>query len=425
MSLLIKNANIINPDGIKKSDIYIEKGIIKKISSGIRKDSSIVIDVGGKYVAPGFIDIHTHLRTPGREDKETIKTGSQAAVKGGFTTIMCMPNTEPPIDNYEIALRIRKEAQKIGLLDVFPVGSITKGRAGKELSEFAKLKEAGCLALSDDGSPVADASLLRKALEYGRLCDMLLISHCEDESLSKDGILRESELTAEQGILSIPDIAETVIVAREIEMARYLKAKIHLAHISNSRSMQLIERAKKDGVKVTAETCPHYFSLNLDDIRNNMTSNYKINPPLGTKEDMEKIRKGLSKNIIDCISTDHAPHTFVEKNASILNEAEFGIIGLETAFSLSLRLVEEKYLTLEKLVEKMSSSPADILSLSDRGRIKEGLRGDLVIIDTDKEWKVTEESIKSKSKNTPFMGQTLKGAISSTIYKGNVVYKDD
>jgi dihydroorotase len=422
MKLLVKNATIVNWDKTSQGDILIEKGIIKKISKNINSNQAKVIDAKGKHVFPGFIDMHAHLRTPGREDEETIATGSKAAVKGGFTTLLCMPNTQPVVDNYEIALRIRKEAEKIGLLDIFPVGAISKAREGIELSEFGQLKKAGCLALSDDGSTLEDASLLRKALEYAKLFDMLIISHCEETSLSKEGILKESALTAKWGFPAIPEIAETIIVAREIELARFLDTRIHLAHISTKRSLELIERAKKDGVKVTAETCPHYFTLSLEDIEKSFDSNLKVNPPIGGKDDRDSIRKALKNGVIDCISTDHAPHTVLEKEGTLF-EAAFGMIGLELAFSLSLSLVKEKHLSLEQLAKSLAYSSAKILGLLDRGEIKEEKQADLTIADLNKTWKVSPQTIESKSKNTPFLNQTLEGKIEQTIYRGNVVYR--
>ncbi len=421
MKLLIKNSVVVNHSKKSEADILIENGLIKKIGKNIKENTSKVIDASGKYIFPGFVDMHTHLRTPGREDKETIRTGSQAAVKGGFTTVMCMPNTEPAIDNFETALSIRKEAAKVGLLDIFPIGAITKGRKGKELSEFGQLKKAGCLALSDDGDSVKDAGLLRRALEYAKLVDLLVISHCEEPTLSKDGILRESALSANWGIASIPEIAESIIVGRDIELARYLDSRIHLAHISTQRSIELIKRAKQDKIRVTVETCPHYFSLSLEDVAKDFNANFKVNPPLGTQKDKEAICKALAEGTIDCIATDHAPHTYLEKETT-LYEAEFGIIGLELAFSLALKLVKEEVLSLEKLSEKMSYAPAKILSLPDRGEVKEGMRADLVIADLDKKWQVTAEAIKSKSKNTPFIGQALEGVVEKTIYKGKIVY---
>jgi dihydroorotase len=333
-----------------------------------------------------------------------------------------MPNTQPAIDSYEIALRIRKEAERLGLLDVFPVGAISKGRAGKELSEFGQLKKAGCLAVSDDGSSLGDAAVLRKALEYAKLFGILVISHCEEPALSKGGILKESELSAKWGFPAIPEIAESIIVAREIELSRFLDAPIHLAHISTRRSLELIAQAKKQGIKITAETCPHYFSLSLNDIEEDFGSNFKVNPPIGSEDDKEAIRQALKEGVIDCIATDHAPHTALEKEGTLF-ESNFGMIGLEFAFSLSLGLVKDKVLKLEQLAQRLSACPANILGLSDRGRIEEGKRADIVIADLDKPWKVAPESIQSKSKNTPFLGKTLKGKVEYTLYKGNLVYR--
>ena len=424
MRLLVKGATIVNPDRVFEADILVEKGLIKKVGRDIPANGAKVIEAKGKHAFPGFIDMHAHLRTPGREDKETIETGSKAAVKGGFTTLLCMPNTQPAIDNYEIALRIRKEAERLGLLDVIPVGAISKGRTGQELSEFGQLKKAGCLAVSDDGSSLEKASVLRRALEYAKLFDILVISHCEEPTLSNGGVLKESPLTAKWGFPAIPEIAESIIVAREIEMARYLDAPIHLAHISTKRSVELIALAKSQGIKITAETCPHYFTLSLEDVERDFGSNFKVNPPLGDKDDRDALRQALKEGTVDCIATDHAPHTALEKEGTLV-ESAFGMIGLEFAFSLSLRLVEEKVLTLEQLAERLSRSPARILGLSDRGTIEEGKRADIVITDLKKSWQVTAEGILSRSKNTPFLGQTLKGKIEHTIHKGSVVYNSD
>lgn len=422
MKLVVKGAKIVNPAAVSQADILIENSLIKKIDKNIKPNSGKTIDARGKYVFSGFIDMHTHLRCPGREDEETIETGARAAVKGGFTTILCMPNTQPAIDNFEIAQSIRKEAERIGIIDIYPVGAITKARKGKALSEFGQLKKAGCLALSDDGRPLEDASIFRKALEYAKLFDLLIISHCEDVTLSREGILKESKLTSKFGIPYIPEIAETVIVAREIELARYLDTKIHLAHISTKRSVELIKRAKQDSIKITAETCPHYFSLTLDDIEKNFNANFKVKPPLGGQEDKKALIKALAEDVLDCIATDHAPHTYLEKEGT-LYEARFGMIGLELALSLSLQLVKGKHLTLGQLANKLSFGPAKILGLADRGLVQEGLRADLAIVDLERPWQVKEKELSSKSKNTPFLDKTLEGQIDATIYKGKIVYR--
>lgn len=425
MKLLIKNGKIVNPSGVEKKDVLIDNSRIVKMAGSIEEKGCRVINAEGKYLFPGLIDLHTHLRTPGREDKETILSGSKAAVKGGFTAIQCMPNTQPAIDSYEVALTIKEEAERIGLLDIFPVGALTKGRQGKEISEYGLLKEAGCLSLSDDGVSVKDSGLLRSAMEYSSNFGMLVISHCEDKDLSLSGLIRESAVSGIWGIDGIPEIAETVVVARNIELARFLNIGIHLAHISSGRSVELIRKAKQEGVPVTAETCPHYLAFTLEDVvKNNFNANFKINPPLGTEEDRQALIKGLREGVIDCISTDHAPHTFLEKEGT-LYESEFGVIGLEFVFSLTLDLVNRGTLALEDLALRMSLMPAKILGLSGRGEVKEGLRADICIADLDKEWEVTESEIASKSKNTPLLGKKLKGKIETTIYKGKVVYKSE
>jgi len=423
MKLLIRQGIIVNPDFQRKADILIESSKIAKIEESIsEKEADKVIEIQGKFVFPGFVDMHAHLRVPGREDEEDLLTGSLASLKGGFTTLLCMPNTEPAIDNYEIALRIRKEAEKIGLVDIYPVGAISKSREGRELSEFGFLAEAGCLAVSDDGSPIRETSLLRKALEYAENFGLLVISHCEDLSLSREGLIRESSCSASWGLSAIPEISETVDLARQIELVKFLNTRIHFAHISCKRSIELIKRAKEEGLRISAETCPHYFTFTLKDIEESgFSSMFKVNPPLGSQEDKLSLRRALREGVIDAIATDHAPHTYLEKEVDF-KEASFGIIGLEFALSLTLSLVREGFLALEDLALRLSQAPAKILGLNDRGYIKEGLRADLTIVDIDKDWVVTKERILSKSKNTPLLGKTLKGEVIYTIYKGKIVY---
>ena len=421
MRLLIKNASLVNADEIIEANLLIENGKIAGIGKGI-KGVDKEIDAKGKYVFPGFIDLHTHLRTPGREDEEDLLSGSTAAAKGGFTTIFCMPNTDPAIDNEGLAKWIREESQNIGLIDVYPVGAITRNRAGKELTEFGALRRAGCLALSDDGFPVDDTLILRRAYEYAKMFDLLIISHCEDSQLSRGGNMRESFISSKYGISGIPDIAESLIVARDIELAKYLDVRIHLAHISSARSVEIIKRAKKEGVKVTAETCPHYFTLTVDDIeREGFPGNLKVNPPLGDKKDIAAIKKALADGTIDCIATDHAPHSLAEKELPF-EIAPFGFIGLELAFSLTNLLVKEKILDLKDLTNKLSTQPAAIVGLDKYGKIALGYVADLVITDLEGKWKVEKENIVSKSKNTPFLGQELEGTIEHTIKKGKVIY---
>ncbi len=425
MSLVIKNAVIVNADKVNKQpqDILIEKGIIAKVGTGL-KPVPITIDAKGKLVFPGLIDMHVHLRQPGREDKETIETGSRAAAKGGFTTIMCMPNTDPVIDNAMVVEGILKEAERVGLVHVIPVGAITKGEKGEELTDMFELKEAGCLALSDDGKTVANAQLMRLGLEYARMAGVLLIEHCQDPYLSAKGVMNEGRVSTVLGLKGDPGISETVIVARDIELANYLKMRVHLAHISLKRSVELIRFAKGQGIQVTAEACPHHFTL-TDEAVKTFDTHTKVNPPLRAKEDVEAIKAALQDGTIDCISTDHAPHTQEEKEADF-DHAPYGMIGLETAVGLTVtELVAPGIISWPQMAERMSTAPARIVGLKNKGEVKEGMDADITIIDPDKEWEVRREDFVSKSKNSPFVGRRLKGRVATTICNGNVVYQGE
>jgi dihydroorotase len=424
MKILIKNGTVVNADDIFQADILIQGSKILRMGKNITESADKEIDASGKHVFPGFIDLHTHLRAPGREDEEDFLSGSSAAVKGGFTKIFCMPNTNPPIDNESIAQWIVDEGRRVGLLDIYPVGAITKMREGAELTEFGALKRAGCLCLSDDGDAVSDALLMRRALEYARMDDLLIISHCEDRRLSNKGAMRESFISSKYGISAIPDIAESLIVARDVAIAKYLNARIHIAHVSTAKSVDIIKKAKQEGVKVTCETAPHYFMFTVEDIeKNNFDSNFKVNPPLGEKKDLESVRKALKEGVIDCIATDHAPHSRAEKEVPFEN-APFGFIGLETAFSSTYtHLVKEKVIDLKMLVEKLAANPAKILGINSCAKLEEGLEASVVIADLNKKWKVIEGNLRSKSKNTPLLGRELEGVIEYTIHKGKVVYE--
>ena len=424
MSLLIKNAKIVNADKVyeKSQDILIEKGVITQIAASIKKDDVKTIDAKGKLVLPGLIDIHVHFRVPGQEHKETIETGSKSAAKGGFTTVMCMPNTQPAIDNSMIVEGIIKEAQRIGLVHVIPIGAITKGRKDEELVDMFELKEAGCLALSDDGKSVINSQLMRRALEYAKMVDVLLIQHCEDPLLSQHGVMNEGVNSTILGVKGDPGISETVTVARDIELANYLKTKVHFAHMSLKRSVEIIRFAKSQGIQVTAEACPHHFAL-TDDALKNYDANAKVNPPLRTQADVDAIKEGLKDGTIDCIVTDHAPHTFEEKELG-LDQAPFGLVGLETSLGLSVKeLIKTKVLTWPQLVDRMSTAPAKIAGIKNKGEIKVGFDADITIVDPDKEWEVKKEEIVSKSKNTPFIGWKLVGQVAWTIYGGKISYE--
>lgn len=424
MGLLIKNAIIVNADkiGDKPQDILCENGKIIKISPSLPSQSHDIIDAAGKKVLPGLIDMHTHLRQPGREDKETIETGSRAAVKGGFTSIMCMPNTNPVIDNAMVVEFIIREAMRVGLCNVYPIGAITKGQIDAELTDMAELKSAGCLAFSDDGKSVLNSRLFRLAMEYAKMLDVLLIEHCQDPLLSAGGVMNEGVVSTRIGLKGDPGIAETVTVARDIEIARYLNARVHLAHMSLARSCELIRFAKSQGIQVTAEACPHHFTL-TDEACAGFDTSTKVSPPLRSREDVEAIKQAIADGTIDCIVTDHAPHTKEDKEVGF-DGAPFGMIGLETSLGLVMtELVHTGTIDLAQMVDKMSFAPARIVGLANKGSIKEGFDADITIIDPQKEWTVTKEGFVSKSKNSPFIGRTLKGKVEHTICGGKVVYK--
>ncbi len=427
MGLLIKNAIIVNADKIwdKPQDILCEEGKITKIAPEIpvaNRHLHEIIDAAGKKVLPGLIDIHTHLRQPGREDKETIETGSRAAVKGGFTSIMCMPNTTPVIDNAMVVEFIIREAGRVGLCHVYPIGAITKGQQDGELTDMAELKASGCLAFSDDGKSVLNSRLFRLAMEYANMLDVLIIEHCQDPLLSAGGVMNEGVVSTKIGLKGDPGIAETVTVARDIEIALYLNARVHLAHMSLKRSCELIRFAKSQGIKVTAEACPHHFVL-TDEACGSFDTSTKVNPPLRSKEDVEAIKEAIADGTIDCIVTDHAPHTKEDKEVGF-DGAPFGLIGLETSLALTItELVKPGIIDLAQMVDRMSTAPARIVGLANKGVIKPGFDADITIIDPDHEWTVTREGFVSKSKNSPFVGRKLKGRAEYTICGGKVVYK--
>ncbi|MDP8258388.1 MAG: dihydroorotase [Candidatus Aadella gelida] len=423
MNILIKNGRIIDPaNGIdKKGDILIEKGKIVKVGENIKAKDAALIDAKGKICAPGFIDMHTHLREPGREDAETIETGVKAAIAGGFTTVCAMPNTTPPCDDQSIAELIIRKAEEIGLARVVPIGTITKERKGEELSQMAEMKKAGCKAMSDDGDTVQDASLMRRALEYASMMDLLVITHCEDKALASDGVAREGYYSTILGLSPIPAEAESTIVERDIRLAEKAEANIHIAHVSTSSSIEIIRAAKKRGVKVTAEVTPHHLSLRDADLTEYDT-NLKVNPPLAPEEDVKALKMALKDGTIDVIATDHAPHPENEKEKEF-DYAPFGMIGLETALPVTRKaLLDEKHLEWNELIEKFTCNPARILGL-DRGTLGEGKAADIIIIDPEEEWVYKKEEIISKSKNSPFVGKKMKGRVTDVIVAGKHVLK--
>jgi dihydroorotase len=418
--LLIQGGRIIDPAEGRDliGDLLIEEGTVREIGPQISvKGSCRRIDAAGKIVAPGLIDLHSHLREPGFEYKETVATATAAAASGGFTTICCMPNTNPVNDNQSVTELILEKARTEGKVHVLPVGAITKGSKGEELAEMGELVSAGCVAVSDDGLPVMNSELMRRAMEYAKIFDIPVIDHCEDLNLSAGGVMFEGEVSTALGLKGIPGASETVMVARDIALAELTGARVHLAHISTAGSVHLIREAKRRGIAVTAETCPHYFILTDERVRG-FDANAKMKPPLATRSDLEEIRAGLADGTIDAIATDHAPHAAQEKERE-LDQAPFGIIGLETALSLSLILVEEGVLTLPELIRKLTQNPADIIRKK-IGRLAIGSIADLTIIDPAAEWTVTG-TFKSKSQNSPFIGWKMKGRATAVIVAGKVI----
>ena len=425
--ILIKNGLIIDPanDLEEYLNIYIENGKIVNLYKDEEKlplvDDLEIIDAKNMIVIPGMIDIHTHLREPGFEYKETIATGTMAAAAGGFTSIACMANTNPVNDNAQVTDFIIKKAQRVGCINVYPVGAATKNLEGKILAEVGELKEAGAAAISDDGNPIMDSNIMRRALEYAKTFDLLLISHCEDLNLSRFGVINEGEISTNLGLGGIPNVAEDIMVIRDIFLAHLTGASLHIAHVSTKGAVNIIREAKDRGIKVTAEVTPHHFILTHEDVIN-FNTNTKINPPLRSKEDVDAIKEGLADGTIDAIATDHAPHSSHEKDVEFDN-AEFGIVGLETALPLSLNLYFDGVLTLKQTIEKLSKNPASILNI-DKGTLSPGKDADITIFDLKKENKIDVKNFKSKGKNSPFDGLVLKGKVVLTLVKGNKVFPE-
>lgn len=424
MRYLIKNGRVIDPlgkiDGI--NDIMISAGSVEKVAPSISEKADEIFDAKGMIVVPGFVDMHVHLREPGREDKETVRSGTRAAVRGGFTSVVCMPNTDPAIDSGEMVKKLNGIIAKDALCNVFVAGAVTKGRAGKELADLAGIKKEAVAAVSDDGSPVADASVMAEALKACAKSSILLMDHCEDQAMSGKGVMNKGLVATKMGLRGIPRESEYSIVKRDIELAQKAKAAIHIAHVSCKESVDIISKAKHSGAAVTAETAPHYFSL-TEDCCATYDTNTKMNPPLRSKEDVEAIKQGLLDGTIDAIATDHAPHTDSEKDVEF-DFAPFGIIGLETALSLSvMELVDTKVLTWSALIGKISANPANILGIG-RGSLKKGSPADIAIIDPDAKYVYKKESIESKSKNSPFIGWELKAKVVSVFVGGEPVMKE-
>ena len=420
MKTCIKNGLIINPKTQmeKVSDLWIEDGKVSYIGT---KDevADEVIDASGKWVVPGLIDLHVHFRAPGFEHKEDIESGARAAAKGGFTTVCCMPNTNPVIDNECVVEYIHAMAKRACGVNVLPVGAITKGQEGESLADIGKMKAHGICALSEDGKTVMDSGLMKKAMNYAKPFDLVILDHTEDKQLT-GGAMNAGENAQLFGIKGIPREAEEIIVARDILLAKYTGCRLHLCHISTEGSLEIIRFAKAQGVQVTAETAPHYFTLD-DSILGDYDTNKKMSPPLRTKKDVEAIKRALQDGTLDVIATDHAPHHYDEKNVEF-EKAPFGIVGLETSFSLSYtQLVKSGLLSKMALIERMSTKPAEILGI-DKGNIEVGKTADITLLDPDSTYTITKETFAGKSKNSPFIGMEVQGEVVRTLVAGKTVY---
>jgi dihydroorotase len=438
ISLLIRGGHIIDPSqGIDQvGDLLIADGKIVQAGGEIptviasEAKQSQTVDASGLIVCPGFVDLHCHLREPGFEDKETIATGSNAAAIGGFTTVCCMANTEPPLDTAAAVTWVKRKASKNSLVAILPVGCITKGRKGEELTDMAELAEAGVVAFSDDGDPVASSQLMLRAMENSRELGLPIIDHCEDKTLSDNGIINEGRMSVKLGLKGIPAAAEEVMVSRDLILAKWTRARVHIAHVSTKGSVELIRRAKEEGISVTAEVTPHHLTLTEERIAGGSPSkpfdtDAKVNPPLRTKEDVQALIKGLKDGVINVIATDHAPHTLADKNCG-LERAAFGISGFETAFGCLMTLVHQEEISLTQLISKLTCEPARVIGRNgELGTLKAGTPADITILDPDQEWVVDSRNFASKGKNTPYDGYKFKGKVMATIADGRIVYIDD
>lgn len=424
MTILIKNGRVLNPDEKQDeiTDIFVQDGIIAEKAANLNRDADEVIDAAGCYVMPGLIDLHVHFRDPGLTYKEDIETGSRSAARGGFTTVCCMPNTNPVVDNADTVKYIIEKGKRVGLTNVLPVGSVTKSMLGKEITDVFELKNAGICAISEDGKSVMNSSVYREAMRNAVKAGIPVLAHCEDINLVDGGVINLGDKSQELGVKGISNAVEDIIASRDIMLAKETGATLHLCHCSTKDSVTMVKLAKEDGIKVTAEVCPHHFSLCTDNITN-QDGNFKMNPPLRAREDMEALIQGLSDDVMDVISTDHAPHSAEEK-ARDLTGAPFGIVGLETSVALTItNLVKPGYITPMQMAAKMSYNPAKVLKI-DKGTLNVGRVADITIINPDEEYVIDPNDFVSKGKNTPFGGTKVSGKVKFTILRGKVVYHD-
>ena len=421
--LILKGGRVIDPasEFDKTSDVLIEDGVIKAVESGARVDGARVIDCAGKIVAPGFIDLHVHLREPGHEYKEDIASGARAAAAGGFTTVCCMPNTNPPNDNRAVTDLIVRRAREAAIVRVLPIGAISKGLKGESLAEMGEMKDAGIIAVSDDGMPVMNADLMRRALEYARTFGLTVVQHAEDKNLAQGGVMNEGPAATRAGLRGQPPAAESVMVARDLELVAWTGARYHVAHISTAAAVRAVRDAKKRGLPVTAEVTPHHLSL-TDVACCSYDTATKVAPPLRSEADRQAVREALADGTIDCIATDHAPHATQEKQLEF-DQAAFGMVGLETALGLGLKLVDDKVLTLPMLIHRLTVGAAKVFGLR-AGTLGKGAPADVTIFDVEAAYKVDPSTFRSKSRNSPFRGWELRGRVTHTIVGGAVVHEE-
>ena len=439
MTILIQNGRIINPaTGMDEvADLYVEEGKVAEIGQSLSKQADKTIDAKGCFVMPGFIDLHVHFRDPGFEAKEDIFTGMNSAAHGGYTTVLTMPNTRPVVDNPDVVNYVHQKAKSGNCINVLQVGAITKGQRGEELADIEGMAKAGIPAISEDGKSVMNAQVYREAMKIAAKLNIPVLAHCEDINLVNGGVMNEDTKSEELGMPGITNAVEDIIIARDIMLSKETGAQLHLCHCSTVESVNMVESAKKGGLRVTGEVCPHHFTLTSEDITEyvpqieagimipqdtDADTNYKMNPPLRTKADVLRLKEGLRDNIMDVISTDHAPHTFKEKNTS-MKKAPFGIVGLETAACLTYsELVLQGYLTPMQMAEKMSANPAKVIGI-DKGDIAPGKVADIVIFDPNETYKIDKNTFASKGRNTPFHGREVTGKVKCTICSGRVVYE--
>jgi dihydroorotase len=435
--IVVRGGRLLDPASGRdeRADVLIEDGVIARVHATIDAGDARVVEAGGLVVAPGFVDLHAHLRDPGLEYKEDIASGTRAAAGGGFTTVCAMPNTEPPMDTRSVVEYVLREAAARASVRVLPIGAVTKGRAGSELAELGDLADAGCVGFSDDGAPVVDATIMRRAIEYASAFALPIIDHCEEPSLARDGVMHEGWVSTRLGLRGQAAAAEVAAVERDIALAETTGGHVHIAHISTRDAVDAVRRAKSRGVRVTAEVTPHHLTLTHETVAFGSSGDVlrydtdaKVNPPLRTPEDVAACIEGLRHGTIDCIATDHAPHAVIEKLCEF-DDAAVGISGLETAFGLCMRIVHEGKIPFETLVERLTVGPVRALGL-DRfvpgiGTLAPGAPADVVLLDADADWVVDPDRFASKGKNTPLAGVTLRGRAVTTIAAGRIVHETE